>query len=68
LYATTDADVGRFLRMLTFLPLADIEAIEASAAASGAVPAARQRVLAEHVTRFVHGEEGLQQALRATEV
>lgn len=28
---------------------------------------AAQRRLAEEVTRFVHGEEGLQQALKATE-
>ena len=32
------------------------------------VPNTVQRRLAEEVTRFVHGEEGLQQALKATEV
>ena len=32
------------------------------------VPNTAQRLLAQEVTRFVHGEEGLQQALKATEV
>lgn len=54
--------------MLTFVPLPEISALEASMAAPGAPPNAAQRRLAEEVTRFVHGEEGLQQALRATEV
>lgn len=31
-------------------------------------PNTAQRRLAEEVTRFVHGEEGLRQALAATEV
>lgn len=30
LFTTTDADVARFLRMLTFLPLSEIDALEAS--------------------------------------
>ena len=36
--------------------------------APGYVPNTAQRRLAEEVTRFVHGPEGLQQALNATEV
>jgi hypothetical protein len=36
--------------------------------APGYVPNSAQRRLAEEVTRFVHGEEGLQQAIKATEV
>lgn len=66
LLKTTDADVLRFLRVLTFLPLEEIEAIEASMADPAYVPNTAQRRLAEEVTRFVHGEEGLQQALNAT--
>jgi tyrosyl-tRNA synthetase len=31
-------------------------------------PNAAQKLLAAEVTRFVHGQEGLDQALRATEV
>jgi tyrosyl-tRNA synthetase len=36
--------------------------------APGYAPNTAQRRLAEEVTRFVHGQEGLQQALNATEV
>lgn len=39
----------------------------ADPAASGYVTNSAQRRLAEELTRFVHGEAGLQQALRATE-
>ena len=63
-----DADVGAFLRKLTFLPLRQIAELEAGMAAPGYAPNAAQRLLAAEVTRFVHGESGLQQALRATEV
>lgn len=57
-----DADVGKCLRLLTFLPLEEIRALEGSRE-----PNAAQRKLAEEVTRFIHGDEGLQAALRATE-
>lgn len=56
------------LQMLTFLPLEEVAALEAAMKAPGYVPNSAQRRLAEEVTRFVHGEEGLQQALKATEV
>ncbi len=58
----------KLLKMLTFLPLEEVQAIEASMSAPGYVPNTAQRRLAEEVTRFVHGEEGLAQALKATEV
>ncbi|TVQ63996.1 MAG: tyrosine--tRNA ligase [Phycisphaerales bacterium] len=50
-----DRDVGRYLRMFTFLTLEEIEALEADHAAN---PGARSahRALANHVTEFVHGE------------
>lgn len=54
--------------MLTFLPLSEVAALEAEMRAPGYVPNTAQRRLAEEVTRFVHGEEGLAQALKATEV
>jgi tyrosyl-tRNA synthetase len=54
--------------MLTFLPLDEVSQLEASMKAPGYVPNSAQRRLAEEVTRFVHGEEGLQQAIKATEV
>ncbi|GAX79408.1 hypothetical protein CEUSTIGMA_g6849.t1 [Chlamydomonas eustigma] len=67
LFAVTDADVIKFLRMLTFLSLDEIAGMEASMSQPGYVPNTVQRKLAEEVTRFVHGEEGLKQALQATE-
>lgn len=66
LLKTTDADVPKFLKMLTFLPLEEIDAIEQSMKAAEYVPNAAQKRLAEEVTRFVRGEEGLAQALNAT--
>eukprot|EP00252_Welwitschia_mirabilis_P006036 TRINITY_DN1671_c0_g1_i1.p1 TRINITY_DN1671_c0_g1~~TRINITY_DN1671_c0_g1_i1.p1 ORF type:complete len:497 (+),score=96.88 TRINITY_DN1671_c0_g1_i1:118-1608(+) len=63
----SDADVGMFLKRLTFLSLEEIEELEREMKKPGYVPNSIQRRLAEEVTRFVHGEEGLQEALRATE-
>lgn len=63
-----DTDVIKFLRMLTFLPLSDIASLEESMGSGDYRPNTAQRLLAEEVTRMVHGEEGLQQALKATEV
>ena len=42
--------------------------MEAAMEAPGYLPNTAQRRLAEEVTKFVHGEEGLKQALQATEV
>lgn len=63
---TADADVYRFLRYFTFLPVADIAAIEAADAARAGRPEA-QAVLAREVTRLVHGDSGLTAAQRITE-
>ncbi|WP_415883350.1 tyrosine--tRNA ligase [Neptuniibacter sp. QD72_48] len=63
---TADADVYRFLKYFTFLPVADIEALEKEDAERQGRPEG-QRVLAEEVTRLVHGEEGLAAAKRITE-
>eukprot|EP00955_Chlamydomonas_euryale_P104889 365600-Chlamydomonas_euryale.AAC.2 len=67
LFAVTDTDVVKFLKMLTFLDLAEIDAIQASMSEPGYKPNMAQKRLAEEVTRFVHGEEGLAQALATTE-
>ncbi|KAL4857707.1 Tyrosine--tRNA ligase [Chlorella vulgaris] len=67
LFKTADADVIKFLRMLTFLPLEEVASIEAAMQAPGYAANTAQRRLAEEVTRFVHGEQGLQQALKATQ-
>ncbi|MEK7252457.1 MAG: tyrosine--tRNA ligase [Actinomycetota bacterium] len=62
-----DADTARFLRLYTFLPLDDIAALDAELAADPAKRAA-QRVLADEATRIIHGESGLAEAHRASEV
>lgn len=58
-----DADVYKFLKYFTFLSVAEIEAIEASDQANGSKPQA-QRILAEEMTRLIHGEEALAAAQR----
>lgn len=63
---TSDADVYKFLKFFTFLPLARINEIEATDRASGSKPEA-QRILAEEATRLVHGEVALMAARRITE-
>lgn len=63
---TADADVYRFLKFFTFLSLEEIKALEAQDQASGNAPRA-QYVLADQVTRLVHGETGLEAAKRITQ-
>jgi len=64
--SVADADVYRFLRYFTFLPVDEIAAIEAADRDRAGRPEA-QRVLAEEVTRLVHGESGLAAARRITD-
>merc|ERR1719161_3516228 len=67
LFRTPDADVAKFLRMLTFLDLAEVEALEREMAqGEGYRPNTAQRLLAEEVTRFVHGQAGVDLAQKAT--
>lgn len=66
-FSVPDADVVRFLKILTFLDMKDIQDLESQMGSSGYVPNTAQRRLAEEVTRFVHGEDGLSEALKATE-
>lgn len=63
---TADADVYKFLRYFTFLPVAEIDAIEKADAERQGRPEAQQ-ILAREVTRLVHGDEGLQAAERITD-
>ncbi|KAJ7549988.1 hypothetical protein O6H91_07G077500 [Diphasiastrum complanatum] len=67
LFLTPDSDVIKFLKMLTFIGLPEINKIEEAMGSSEYVPNTAQKKLAEEVTRFVHGEEGLADALKATE-
>lgn len=64
--AAEDADVYHFLRYYTFLSCEEITAIETQDISSKGKPQA-QRILAEEMTRFVHGEAGLASAERITQ-
>lgn len=61
-----DADVYRFLKYFTFLSIEQIHAIEEQDKNSGRKPDA-QRILAEEMTRLIHGETALQAAQRITQ-
>jgi tyrosyl-tRNA synthetase len=63
---TADADVYTFLRYFTFLDIVEIEAIEEADMQASGRPQA-QKILAEEVTRLVHGEDSLLAAQRITE-
>jgi len=61
-----DSVAPKFLRYFTFLPIDKIEQIEREDAASTGKPMAQQ-VLASEVTALVHGDTGLQAAMRITQ-
>ena len=63
---TSDKDVYKFLRYFTFLPVEDIAAIEEADANREGRPQGQQ-ILADEVTKLVHGEEGLAAAQRITQ-
>lgn len=62
---TADADVIKYLKIFTFLSKEEIEALEVSVKEEPHLRKA-QKVLAEEMTRFIHGEEALQTAKRIT--
>ena len=62
---TADADAYKFLKYFTFLSVGQIDEIEATDKASGSKPQA-QSILAEEVTRLVHGDDALVAAKRIT--
>lgn len=63
---TADADVYKFLRYFTFLSVEQIAQIEAEDISRAAKPEA-QRILAEEMTKLVHGDSGLLAAQRITQ-
>lgn len=63
---TADADAYKFLRYFTFMSVVEIAGVEAEDAARDGRPEA-QRMLAEEMTRLVHGESGLLAAQRITQ-
>jgi tyrosyl-tRNA synthetase len=62
-----DSDCIKMMKMLTFLPLEEIEAIEKEHLAGLLPHHHMQQLLAKELTLFVHGETGLEAAKRATE-
>jgi len=68
LFRTPDSDVIKFMRMLTFMELREVDDYEREMIdhPEGYTPNSAQQRLAEEVTRFVHGEAGLALAQRVT--
>ncbi|MGO2109257.1 MAG: tyrosine--tRNA ligase, partial [Staphylococcus equorum] len=60
---TTDDDVIKFLKYFTFLEKEEIEALEKSLNEAPHLREA-QKALAENVTRFIHGQAALDDAMR----
>ena len=61
----TDADVGRYLRYFTFLSRDEVEALDQQVTDAPHERAA-QRTLAAEVTRLVHGDTALKNAIAAS--
>ncbi|WP_397539632.1 tyrosine--tRNA ligase [Rummeliibacillus pycnus] len=62
---TADADVVKYLKIFTFLTRSEIEALEEKVETEPHLREA-QKTLAAEMTKQIHGEEGLDQALRIT--
>lgn len=60
---TADADVVKYLKIFTFLGREEIEALEVTVKEEPHLRKA-QRTLAEEMTRLIHGQEALDQAIR----
>jgi tyrosyl-tRNA synthetase len=67
LFRTPDTDVIKLMRMLTMMEMDEIRKWEGALGEPTYVPNTAQRRLAEELTTLIHGPEGLQSALRATE-
>ncbi|MDF1508703.1 tyrosine--tRNA ligase [Robertmurraya sp. DFI.2.37] len=63
---TADADVVKYLKYFTFLSKEEIESLEQSVQEEAHLRRA-QKALAEEMTRLIHGEEALKQAIKITE-
>jgi tyrosyl-tRNA synthetase len=60
---TADADVVKYLKFFTFLSKEEIESLDKSVQEEAHLRKA-QKALAEEMTRLIHGEESLQQAIK----
>jgi len=61
-----DADAIKLMRLLTFVEMSEIKQYEIAMKQEGYVSNTVQRRLAEEVTKIVHGQTGLDTALRVT--
>lgn len=61
-----DSDVVKYLKIFTFLSREEIEALETAVETEPHLRKA-QKALAAEMTKLIHGEEGLEQAIRITE-
>lgn len=66
LVRVADADVITLMKRLTFMSMKTIREMEAKMQQKDYIPNTAQKLLAEEVTRIVHGEEGLCTALKVT--
>jgi tyrosyl-tRNA synthetase len=66
LFRIPDADALKLMRLLTFLDMQEIRDYEAQMKQTQYVPNTIQKRLAEEVTRLVHGNSGLETALKVT--
>lgn len=66
LVRVNDAEVIMLMRLLTFMEMSEIKRYEDQMKGSDYIPNSAQKRLAEEVTRIVHGEEGLNTAIRVT--
>lgn len=67
LFGMPDADVIKLMRLLTYMDMEEIESYSQMMQKPDYIPNTAQRRLAEEITRLVHGEEGLQKALKVTD-
>jgi len=63
---TADADVVKYLKYFTFLSKEEIDGLEKSVEEEPHLRKA-QKALAEEITRLIHGQEALDQAIKITE-
>jgi tyrosyl-tRNA synthetase len=63
---TADADVVKYLKIFTFLSHEEIEQLERAVQEEPHLRKA-QKVLAEEITRLIHGEDSLQQAIKISQ-
>lgn len=63
---TADADVIKYLKIFTFLEREEIESLEITVKEEPHLRKA-QRTLAEEMTRLIHGQEALDQAIRISQ-